>query len=178
MRRERRSGWQFSFKVLIPVIVAVVVTAGTAAAFVLWSASKSDDRALQRQTRLVGHILSQERDYIAGAEQGATGWDDAVVALRDRDLEWVDENLGRGIYDTYAHNRIYVLDHALKPIYALRDGGTAPAQTSRPIALRSYRCWKSCVASMAMPQSVPTTMALPTAYRARPISARSMAARR
>lgn len=129
MRRERRSGWQFSFKVLIPVIVAVVVTAGTAAAFVLWSASKSDDRALQRQTRLVGHILSQERDYIAGAEQGATGWDDAVVALRDRDLEWVDENLGRGIYDTYAHNRIYVLDHDLKPIYALRDGGAAPAQT-------------------------------------------------
>lgn len=129
MRRARQSGWQFSFKVLIPVIVAVVVTAGTAAGFVLWSAAKSDDRALQRQTRLVSHILEQEWSYIDGAEQDATGWDDAVTALRDRDLEWIDENLGQGIYDTYAHNRIYVLDHDLKPIYAMREGGEAPAQT-------------------------------------------------
>jgi len=129
MRHERRSGWHFSFKVLVPVIVAVLVTAGTAAGFVFWSAAKSDDRALQRQTRLVEHILDAERDYIAGAEQDATGWDEAVAALRDGDAEWVDENLGQGIYDTYAHNRIYVLDHDLKPIYALRDGGKAPADT-------------------------------------------------
>lgn len=129
MRRERRSGWQFSFKVLIPVIVAVVVTAGTAAGFVLWSASKSDDRALQRQTRLVGHILQQEWDYIASAEQDATGWDDAVLAVRDLDLEWIDVNLGQGVYESHGHNRIYVLDHGLKPVYALRDGGAAPPET-------------------------------------------------
>ncbi len=129
MRRERRAGWQFSFKVLIPVIVAVAVTAGTAAGFVFWSASKSDDRALQRQTRLVDHILQQEWTYISGAEQDATGWDEAVTAVRDRDLAWIDENLGQGIYETYSHNRIYVLDHALKPLYALRDGGKAPADT-------------------------------------------------
>lgn len=128
-RRERRSGWQFSFQVLIPVIVAVVVTAGTAAGFVLWSAAKSDDRALQRQTRLVEHILKQEWDDIASAEQDATGWDEAVTALREGDLDWIDENLGQGIYTTHAPNRIYVLDHALKPIYALRDGGKAPLDT-------------------------------------------------
>ncbi len=136
MRRERRSNWQFSFKVLIPVIVAVLVTAGTAAGFVFWSASKSDDRALQRQTQLVEHILKVEWDYIASAEQDATGWDDAVIALRDEDSEWIDENLGQGIYDTYSHNRIYVLSHDLKPIYAMREGGKAPISTfeaDRPI---------------------------------------------
>lgn len=129
MRRARQSGWQFSFKVLIPVIVAVLVTAGTAAGFVLWSATKSDDRALERQTRLVSHILAQEWSYIDDAEQDATGWDEAVVALRERDLGWIEENLGQGIYDTYSHNRIYVLDHDLKPLYAMRDGGKAPEQT-------------------------------------------------
>jgi len=129
MRTERRSGWQFSFKVLIPVMVAVLVTAGTATGFVLWSASKSDDRALQRQMRLVEHILKQEWDYVATAGQDATAWDEAVTAVREGDLEWIDENLGQGIYNDHAHNRIYVLDHDLKPVYAMRDGGAVAADT-------------------------------------------------
>jgi diguanylate cyclase (GGDEF)-like protein len=129
MRRDRRSVWQFSFKVLIPVIVAVLVTAGTAAGFVWWSATKSDDRALTRQTRLVEHILKAEWDYIAYAAQDATGWDYAVAAVRDGDDEWIDDNLGQGIYEAHSHNRIYVLDHALTPIYAMREGGAVDPTT-------------------------------------------------
>ena len=130
MRRERRDTWKFSYKVLVPVIVAVLVMVAMSAGFILWSTMKSDDRALDRQTRLVSHMLDKARDTIATQQQDATGWDDAVEALRGPiDHEWVDENLGYVMFAGYAHNRIYVLDPQLKPVYAMREGGSVPAET-------------------------------------------------
>jgi diguanylate cyclase (GGDEF)-like protein len=125
-----RLGWRFSLSVLLPVIVAVLVTVGTAAGFILWSTAKSDDRALERQTRLVGHILTKERQYIGEELADVSPWDDAIFALEPRiDPEWIDENLGAGFYESYGHHRIYVLDPQLRPVYAMRDGGSAPRES-------------------------------------------------
>ena len=130
MRRERRDNWKFSYKVLVPVIVAVLLMVAISAGFILWSTMKSDDRALDRQTRLVSHMLDKARDTIVTQQQDATGWDDAVEALRGPiDHEWIDGNLGYSIFSSYAHNRIYVLDPQLKPVYAMREGGDVPAET-------------------------------------------------
>lgn len=41
----RQTNWRFSFKVLVPVAIAIVVTLGVSVGFILWSAMKSDDRA-------------------------------------------------------------------------------------------------------------------------------------
>lgn len=125
-----KSGWRFSFSVLLPVIVAVLVTVGTAAGFIVWSTAKSDDRALERQTRLVAHILSHEHQYLAAELGDISPWDDAVFALGDEiDLEWINDNLGAGFYESYGHNRLYVLSPDLKPIYAMREGGRADASS-------------------------------------------------
>ena len=123
-------GWRFTFSVLLPVILAVLLTVGAAAGFVIWSTTNSDERTLQRQTRLVGHILTTERDYIAEELADVSPWDDAVNALEPRiDPEWIDENLGAGFYESYEHHRIYVLDPQLRPVYAMRDGGAAPRES-------------------------------------------------
>jgi diguanylate cyclase (GGDEF)-like protein len=125
-----KRGWRFSFSVLLPVIVAVLVTVGTAAGFIIWSTTKSDDRALERQTRLVSHILSKERQFITEELADVSPWDDAVFALEPGiDKEWVDENLGESFYQSYEHHRIYVLDPQLRPVYAMRDGGAAPRES-------------------------------------------------
>jgi len=128
--RSKRAGWRFSFSVLIPVIIAVVVTVGTAAAFVIWSAAKSDDRALARQTKLVSHMLGKEHEYIASEQNDVTSWDDAFFAFDSRpDIEWIDENLGAGFFENHGYNRIYVLDPHLRPVYAMREGGKVAPQT-------------------------------------------------
>lgn len=126
-------GWRFSYKVLVPVALAVLVTFGVATGFILWSTAKSNDRALERQSRLVGHMLDRARSDIVEQQQDVTAWDEAVEALRGQpDLNWVDENLGADIFANYEHNRIYVLDPSLRPVYAMRDGGDAPAETFEP----------------------------------------------
>ena len=125
--------WRFSYKVLVPVLLAVAVTFGTAAGFILWSTGRSDERALERQTRLVSHMLERAHADISDQQQDVTGWDEAVAALGDGpDLEWIEENLGANAFADYGHNRIYVLNPDLQPIYAMRDGGGVPAQTFEP----------------------------------------------
>jgi diguanylate cyclase (GGDEF)-like protein len=124
--------WTFSLKVLVPVLVAIVTTMGTAAGFMMWSTTKSDERALQRETRLVGHILANERQAIVGEMREATHWDEAVEHLNAGDLEWVDEEFGPYFYDLFNHNRIYVLDANLNPVYAMREGGRVDVATFAP----------------------------------------------
>jgi sensor domain CHASE-containing protein len=125
-----KTKWRFSFSVLLPVMVAVLLTVGTAAGFIIWSTTKSDDRALERQSRLVSHILSKERDHIVEELADVSPWDEAVLALENGiDKDWVDENLGAGFYENYEHHRIYVLDPQLRPVYAMHDGGAAPRES-------------------------------------------------
>lgn len=131
------SRWRFSISVLVPVIIAVLVTVGTAAWFILWSTTRGDDRALERQTRLVSHILAKEQEYLANELGDVSPWDDAVDALDDEiDTEWVDDNLGADFYNSYGHNRIYVLDPEMQAVYAMRDGGQAsPSSFERDSAV-------------------------------------------
>ena len=121
----RQINWRFSFKVLVPVVIAVLVTLGVSVGFILWSAVKSDDRALERQTRIVSHMLEKAKQTITKQQDAVTPWDDAVEALRDSnniDHDWVADNLGYDVFSDYEHNRIYVLDPQLNPVYAMREG--------------------------------------------------------
>lgn len=124
--------WRFSLRVLVPVIVAIAVTLGTAAGFIVWSTAKSDERALERQTRLVSHILEREREAIRTELLDVTLWDEAVEALDRGDIDWIDESLGAYFYDLHDHNRIYVLDAQMTPVYAMLDGGRADIASYAP----------------------------------------------
>jgi diguanylate cyclase (GGDEF)-like protein len=135
--------WTFSLKVLLPVIVAVVSTLGTAAGFMMWSTTKSDERALERQTRLVQHILDTERKAMSAEMLEVTMWDEAVEATAAKDIDWIDEELGPFFYDLFGHNRIYVLGPGMEPVYAMRDGGRVDVATYGPdrdtiVALASH----------------------------------------
>ena len=125
--RTTRSG-DFSATIVMSMAVAIVLFTGLAAGFIVFSAMKSDDRALERQTRLVAHVLDRTRADMIAEQVYTAAWDDAVIALSGEiDLDWVAENLGYGVFADYGYNRIYVLDPAGKPIYAMREGGDVPA---------------------------------------------------
>ena len=118
----------FVYRVVLPVVAAVGITVATVGAFAYWSTAKSDDRALQRETHLVGQVISQQVEALAGQQDYYSNWDEAVTALKDGDIDWVDENLAADLYSHDQFDRIYVLDPKGAPLYAMYAGGKTSAE--------------------------------------------------
>lgn len=118
------SRWKFSVSVLLPVVAAVLVTIALAAGFVLWSAQRTDDAALARQQTLVAHFVQGVRSDFEGTQGNVVlRYETAEAFLGDEpDLEWIDSEFGWAENVDYGHDRVYVLDANLKPIYAASDG--------------------------------------------------------
>jgi len=117
------SAWRFSYRIVLPVMVAVGITIATVAGFVYWATAKSDDRALQRQTHLVAKVIAQAVTDLVGRQDYYSSWDEAITALKGGDLEWVDENLASELYSNDSFDRIYVMDPRGAPLYAMYGGG-------------------------------------------------------
>ncbi|MDB5537969.1 MAG: hypothetical protein JWQ65_2844 [Devosia sp.] len=119
--------WQFSTSVLLPVILTMVVTAAAVLGFTLWSTANIDERALERQTRMVAHVLSAQRDQVSHDQESVALWDDALFATKlAPDLDWVDTNLGIWMHDFFGHSRSIVLDGDNQPMYVMENGAAAP----------------------------------------------------
>ncbi len=119
--------WQFSTSVLLPVILTMVATAAAVLGFTLWSTANIDERALERQSRMVAHVLSAQRNQIRHDQQGVAIWDDALLATKlAPDRAWIDKNLGVWMHDFFGHDRSVVLDAGNQPIYVMEDGAAAP----------------------------------------------------
>jgi diguanylate cyclase (GGDEF)-like protein len=122
--RTSESRWKFSIAVLLPVVAAVLVTIALAAGFILWSAQRTDDAALARQQTLVAHFVQGVRSDFEGAQGNVVlRYETAEAFLGDEpDLEWIDAEFGWAENVDYGHDRVYVLDANLQPIYAAGDG--------------------------------------------------------
>lgn len=119
--------WKFSIAVLLPVIAAVLLTIGLATGFFIWSAQQTDSHSLDRQQALAAKMVETTRSDFATSQQDQVLRYDVVDAFTSGkpDLDGIDDYLGTDEYDTYGHDRVYVLDPALKPIYAARQGDKA-----------------------------------------------------
>lgn len=118
--------WRFSYSVLLPVFLATACTMATVAIFISWTTARNDDDALSRQVSLVNHILSDQRNHVAEEQRDSAVWDEAFNAVNgERDMDFIQDNLGLGMHEFFGHDRAYVLDPRLRSIYAMRDGGTA-----------------------------------------------------
>jgi len=112
---------------MLPVILAVGITGVTVAGFALWATARSDERALQRETRLAEQVIARAMEALFGHQDYYSAWDEAIVALAETDADWIDDNMASELYDAGAFDRIYVLDHSGMPLYAMHGGGrTAP----------------------------------------------------
>jgi len=128
-RVGKRGTLSFSYRVVLPVMLAVCITGATVAGFVLWATARSDERALQRETRLAGQVVAQEMKALAGHQDYYSAWDEAITALAERDIDWFDSDMASELYDAAAFDRIYILDPAAAPLYAMHGGGrTAPGR--------------------------------------------------
>ena len=164
--KEARGGmWRFSYRVVLPVLLAVGITVATVAWFALWSTGKSDDRALQRQTHLVAHAIDEAKQALTSHQNYYANWDEAITAIKAQDVGWLDDNLGAELYDTGKYDRIYVLGPTLKPLYAMYAGGKTVAaafEADRGVLTPMLAILK------------PTTTAIPSRYPASPTWPSSM----
>jgi diguanylate cyclase (GGDEF)-like protein len=128
MSASKASAWQFSRKVMLPIILAVMVTVATVAAFVTWSTGRTDEHALARQTRLLERALADQLAGVPIDQEDLAVSDDALQAMEAHNLDWLNENIGASAFNYYGHGRVYLIDGAGRPVYAMRDGGQVPGK--------------------------------------------------
>ena len=123
-------GWQFSAAVLLPVVLALVITAASVLGFVLWSTANIDQRALERQSSMVSQVMESKRLRVQHDLEAVAIWDDAVINTKLAfNLNWVHANLGQWLFDFFGHNRSIVLDASNTPLYLMEEGtSVAPDQ--------------------------------------------------
>jgi diguanylate cyclase (GGDEF)-like protein len=122
--RTADSRWKFSIAVLLPVVAAVLVTVALAAGFIFWSAQRTDETSLVRQQAVVAHFVQGAKSDFEGTQGSVVlRYEAAEAFLSDEpDLDWIDSEMGWAEYVDFGHDRVYVLDRNLRPIYAARDG--------------------------------------------------------
>jgi sensor domain CHASE-containing protein len=128
MSKASASKWQFSHKVMVPVLLAITITMAAVAGFVVWSTTRTDEHALARETALVANALVDQLEAMPRIQVDLAVWDEALDAVARRDTDWLDDNLGAGLYEVYGNERSYVLDAKLHPVFAMRDGGRVPVK--------------------------------------------------
>jgi diguanylate cyclase (GGDEF)-like protein len=121
--RTTENRWKFSIAVLLPVVAAALATIALAGGFILWSAQRIDETSLARQQALVAHFVQSAKSDFEGTQGSVVlRYETAEAFLDEPDLDWIDAEMGQGEYVDLGHDRVYVLDPNLQPIYAARDG--------------------------------------------------------
>ena len=123
--------WQFSSAVLLPVVMALVVTAGAVLGFVFWSTASIDQRALERQSSMIAQVIAARRAGVQHDLESVAIWDDAVRKVRmSFDQEWTHMNLGTWMNDFFGHNRTMVVAADDSIVYAMDTGEAVDPGTS------------------------------------------------
>jgi diguanylate cyclase (GGDEF)-like protein len=100
------------------MLLAIIAYAG-------WSANAS---AVEREQQLVANALNRSITRALNEQKSVAWWDDAVTHITDRriDFDFVDSNFGYFLTDTYAHDEVYILNSAGRPVYAFFDEARQP----------------------------------------------------
>lgn len=112
----------------LPLIVSALV-GGLLLVTLYWAAARTDMVAAERQKALVTLIVSKIQSAVAHDQESATVWDDAVVKTRQRDLNWIDGNLGQWMNTYFGHDAAVVLSPEGSSIYEfIAQADNAPSK--------------------------------------------------
>ncbi|WP_332693913.1 putative bifunctional diguanylate cyclase/phosphodiesterase [Devosia sp.] len=123
---ERR---HFSAAFLLPVVLALGITAVATLGFVLWSTASIDQRSLERQTKMIHEVMDARRARLIHELASVGVWDDSVVNTRLMfNFNWVHINLGTWTQEFFGHHQTVVFDGANRPLYMMRNGNAVDAE--------------------------------------------------
>ncbi|MBB3353111.1 signal transduction histidine kinase [Rhizobium sp. BK049] len=108
--------------------ITLVLVALTCAAAVLlcgfaWLAAvKVDDFYLRRQADFVRQGLAEQINALPREQESVAKWDDAFLYSKQRNHEWLLDNVGRWTSQYFGHDRTYIFDDSNRLLFAFRDG--------------------------------------------------------
>ena len=115
--------WQFSASVLLPAVLALGITAAAVLGFIFWSTANIDERAAARQGEMIQHVMQTRRAQLIRELSSVASKDDAVVNTKLMfNFNWVDNNLGRRMYNFFGHQRTMVFGPVNQPLYVMQNG--------------------------------------------------------
>ncbi|MBX5220025.1 sensor histidine kinase [Rhizobium sp. NLR8a] len=115
-------------KVRLTSHITLVLVALTCAAAVLlcgfaWIAAVNvDDLYLRRQADFVRQGLDEQFKALPREQESVTKWDDAFLYSKQRNHEWLLDNVGRWTSQYFGHDRTYIFDNTNRLLFAFRDG--------------------------------------------------------
>ncbi|WDQ99421.1 EAL domain-containing protein [Devosia sp. J2-20] len=134
-KTSTRDRWQFSAAVLLPVVLALVITAASVLAFVVWSTNNIDQRALERQSAMAAQVIESQRETMERELTSVAVWDDAIINTRLAfNQTWVASNLGVWLHDFYGHDAVVIFDGKDDPLYVMTEGVSRTPQAMSPLA--------------------------------------------
>ena len=74
--------WQFSSRVLLPIVVAGVSAILLILGVLVYTTRESDKIAKERETELVAQVISEQFEKITRDQESVTIWDEAVRHTR------------------------------------------------------------------------------------------------
>jgi diguanylate cyclase (GGDEF)-like protein len=119
------------------VAAASIVAAGllgTAVVAGIWSTERVDTLSVARQAHFASVGLEAAYRKIPVDQESVTIWDDTVTAARERDVDWLDHNVGTWMASYFGHSAAYVLDGRGHPFYAMEGGAKVAPETYLPHA--------------------------------------------
>ena len=90
-----------------------------------WASSEIDGQENQRQRNRAEFGIAELMERLPKEQDSSAIWDDAVLAVRADDAEWMAENLVEWFSEFYGHEQVYVLDPSNAPLRAAVQGETA-----------------------------------------------------
>jgi diguanylate cyclase (GGDEF)-like protein len=129
LRPARR--WHLSAGIVIPVALTMVAVMACVGGFVVWSTTNNDNRALERETKLIARFLADDLlNMVDNQRDSAFHYDIYRAAGENFDRGRIDRQLGRHFYDAFGYEQTYVVNGQDELVYAMRDGRELrPART-------------------------------------------------
>jgi diguanylate cyclase (GGDEF)-like protein len=139
------AGFRGSFirEVLLPLAAILLLTLTGAGTGLFLSTSITNQKALAQQQRMIQASFTQSLAEHQRQLHSLSRWtplEEHLEAVQP-DQRWLDDNVGRWLYEMFGHQLIMVLDDARRPVQAWGDGGplSSPERDPRVQAILANR---------------------------------------
>src|SRR5579871_99811 len=120
--------------VIVPIGAIVLVSIVLALGLGAVALKTGDDYAIGRQRDLLGNAFRSAAEQIGRELMPQVYWQDAFEQVRAQNLDWMKDNLGSYLSDTFGFSRAYVLDPDDRPIAAFENGSVVPPSAFAAVA--------------------------------------------
>ncbi|MBK8086144.1 MAG: EAL domain-containing protein [Devosia sp.] len=111
---------------LASVLATFVVTATLLAGFLIWTAVRIDEEALERQRGRVAHVIDAQLEALPREQQSVAIWDDTLIAIRGGDQDWLSVNVGAWDFSYFGHDETYIILGVDTIAHAWAGGASQP----------------------------------------------------